>query len=620
MDVLKNGRRPRGVIALQCFKSHGKAVFIACLILLPLAAMLLVECTARGGWQPGYEWVLGITDDIRTPLYNYAIYIGIFLLIHSLTNRLHITGEVYAALACIFSIVNFNKYNTRLMYFSPNDISTQLKSGDMMKLVGKFVPGWQLAAAICAMLAVTLLLYILGAHFRLPTRGRVVAGVLSAAIVAVGINTFALARPGSGFDYAFWLYEYTYLNTNNNFTKNGMLASFMGHIGYESYKQDAPEGYSAEVATDAELRFLNAGEPDSNAMLLSTGMAEQPDKVIVILAESFTDVAQSNATLSMDPIPDIREDLVGKAVSPTFGGGTANVEFEMLTGFSMYAMGDATVPYDGIARNTPSYVWQMKELGYRTSAMHTYYGNYYRRSDVYPLLGFDEFISIEDMENVKRKGSFFGDEDFAREIIEHTSNDEKQFVFAITMQSHGPHNDGRLGQGVPELTAHSDLLTEAESAELLAYTKGTYDTNSMYAMLKEHYAQSGQNVLIVLFGDHYPGLDSSILDKLEFFDAGDVAASRMMPLCMWSNYCEMPMLDQPYSMNYLIPIAAEGSGMRMTPFMESMAAMKEWLPVLTTLPIDGYANGVGAYESMLDDYTLLIYDAVYGGQFAGRDI
>jgi phosphoglycerol transferase MdoB-like AlkP superfamily enzyme len=158
--------------------------------------------------------------------------------------------------------------------------------------------------------------------------------------------------------------------------------------------------------------FENVPASSDSPFRISPKTGKQPN-VVLILSESFWDVPQmKNVRFDPDPIPNFRSISStfggGRLISPTFGGKTALVEFEILTGNSMALLPKGSVPYQQYLKNPiPSVVWEFKKNGYETVAVHTYEKTFFNRANAYPLLGFDAFIGKEDLSHPKYRGRSF---------------------------------------------------------------------------------------------------------------------------------------------------------------------------------------------------------------------
>src|SRR5690606_1038841 len=140
--------------------------------------------------------------------------------------------------------------------------------------------------------------------------------------------------------------------------------------------------------------------------------------------------SMENLEFGTDPMPTVREHQTGEILTPTFGGGTSNVEFEVLTGFSNMFLPPGSVPYQQYIKNElPAMPRYLAENGYQTTAIHPYPKWFWNREEVYKHLGFEKFIDIDGFSDPLYKGPFVSDEQVTNTIIEQTEQSKKP-VFA----------------------------------------------------------------------------------------------------------------------------------------------------------------------------------------------
>ena len=187
--------------------------------------------------------------------------------------------------------------------------------------------------------------------------------------------------------------------------------------------------------------------------------------------ESFFDPTLVNyLNISEDPIPTFRklmkEYSSGYYKVPSVGAGTANTEFESITGMSMHYFGPGEYPYKSILRETTceSAPYVLKNLGYTTHAVHNNEANFYGRRSIFPNLGFDTFTSEEYMarENEKNPNGWVKDEVLTDEILKCLDSTEgPDYVYTISVQGHGAYPDEQILED-PEITV-SGAPTEEEN-------------------------------------------------------------------------------------------------------------------------------------------------------------
>ena len=168
--------------------------------------------------------------------------------------------------------------------------------------------------------------------------------------------------------------------------------------------------------------------------------------IIFVQLESFFDVnAINDITLAENPIPYFtklyNENISGYLTVPTIGAGTINTEFEILTGMSMEYFGAGEYPYKTALKSSTceSVCYNLKKLGYTTSAIHNHQGSFYGRNTTYTHLGFDRFTSIEYMNGVEYTPKDWAKDRILTSQIKEILDSTKQhdFVFAVSVQGHG---------------------------------------------------------------------------------------------------------------------------------------------------------------------------------------
>lgn len=159
-----------------------------------------------------------------------------------------------------------------------------------------------------------------------------------------------------------------------NYSENGFIAGFFTNVGNAFVHK--PEDYDRN-RTERLAKSEIAPKPISSSNV-------SPD-VILILSESFWDPTKlPGVTFSKDPIPNFRklraQNGGGDFISPVFGGKTALVEFEVLTGTPVSWLPSGSVPYQQYLRNPiPSVPFEFRSTGYSATAVHTYHKAFFNR-------------------------------------------------------------------------------------------------------------------------------------------------------------------------------------------------------------------------------------------------
>ena len=315
-----------------------------------------------------------------------------------------------------------------------------------------------------------------------------------------------------------------------NYRHNGFAMAFALNLPMANVA--APAGYMQNAIDAIPVK------PGAAA----TAWHDKPD-VIVLMSESLFDPTRlPNVTLSPDPMPTIRAMQSGHVFSPEFGGMTANVEFEALTGFSNAFLPYGSIPYQQYIRNPiPSLATFFRGEGYTSRAVHPFQKWFWNRSAVYKSFGFEQFRSEENLPPMEKRGIFASDESLTKEIMRQAEElDQPFFFFTVTLQGHGPYEANRYAQNT--IAVEGDL-PEADRAALATYAQGVKEADDSLKMLMDWAKTRERETIIVLFGDHLPPLNT-VYTSTGFMP--DVTAPRkgalpdMMrqhetPLIVWSS-------------------------------------------------------------------------------------
>lgn len=234
--------------------------------------------------------------------------------------------------------------------------------------------------------------------------------------------------------------------------------------------------------------------------------------LVVVQSESFFDArrlwtgVRPNVLANFDRIS--QESLMqGRLKVAAWGANTVRTEFSMLSGMAGDALGVHRFnPYRILARRgVPSLASALRERGYRTVCIHPYAGAFYGRDKVLPALGFDEFLDIAHFDNSEKAGPFIGDKAVADRIrkLMHNRNDQRPlFIFAITMENHGPlHLESVESQ---EMDRYFNQPLPEHCEDLAAYVRHLTNADEMLAQLQTTLKQSSRAATLCFYGDHVP--------------------------------------------------------------------------------------------------------------------
>ena len=330
--------------------------------------------------------------------------------------------------------------------------------------------------------------------------------IAAIAIIAVGtFGAFQLAIKAGVLDTFFGNLAYGYRD-------NGVPYSFL--VTWMDQGISKPDGYSEEmikgIFKNGELGEDGVYEPAQD----DDADVENTPNILFLQLESFMDpTLVEGLEYSKDPIPNYRrlmeEYSSGYLTVPAVGAGTANVEFEVMTGISARFFGPGEYPYKNILRETTveSTPNVLRSLGYSSHAIHNHRGAFYGRNKVFSNMGFDTFTCLEYMSNVMRTPrNWAKDGILTEQIIDALESTEGQdYIYTISVQGHGKYPPEQLIED-PAVT-----VTKAESEEQRwsyeYYVNQVYEMDLFVEELTDALSTYDEDVILVMYGDHLPALD-----------------------------------------------------------------------------------------------------------------
>lgn len=542
-------------------------------------------------------------------LLNLIWYYLIFWLFRMILGRKVLAGGVSAVVCFLFGLANHYVLSFRGRIIFPCDLLT-LDTAAVVAKSYDYTPDKQIWIAL-AVLGGYLLLLLL-AHIVYHPKGRQRLGrkLLWGSIAGMVIYLFAFfftpLLPTIGIYTQQWRTQ-----------QNGFLLNFTTAIRYSFVSE--PDGYDADKVAQTARSYRSQSVTDAG---------ELPENLIFIMNESFADLTAAfpNLELSEDPLAfyhSLTENTVkGTMISPVTGGGTANVEFEYLTGDSLAFLPSSTVAYQlYLYDGCPSLVSQAKDLGYHTIAFHPYLSSGWNRTSVYPWLGFDEVHFQEDVQDPQYIRNYVSDLSDYEQLFRWTEeNDGPTMIFNVTMQNHSGYS-----QGWNNLSGDVTVTGGAKPSSITTqYFSLMKESDQAIQALVEHYSQVEEKTLIVFFGDHQPPLGNTFFEtlygkKLDERDPEEVQQAYETPFFIWANYDIPEQDDLRISSNYLGVLAAEVAGLPLTGYQQLLSRLMDVLLVAGTpgyVTADGQVTQEaeelpGYVQSLYREYELAAYNHLF---------
>lgn len=373
---------------------------------------------------------------------------------------------------------------------------------DAFQIADRYLsPFFFVVVVIVAVLAVIglIILFFKGPRYQGKMRYK-----LNIPLIAVGITAFA--------------------GTTKLALEKRVLSNYFGNIAfaYEDY------GYPYCLATTV----FNTGiglprdyseEAVENIVKSEESLPETGEKrpnILFLQLESFFDPELVEyLNISEDPIPNFRklmqEYSSGYFKVPSVGAGTANTEFESITGMSMRYFGPGEYPYKSILKETTceSAAYVLKSLGYGTHAIHNNEANFYGRKNVFANLGFDSFTSEEYMseQDDTNPNDWVRDHNLTKYILQAMESTEgPDYVYTISVQGHGDYPEEPVLEN-PKITV-SGASSQAENYKWEYYCNQIYEMDQFIKELTDELSKLDEDVVLVMYGDHLPTMGLTVTD------------------------------------------------------------------------------------------------------------
>lgn len=619
MSTRKNTRKklkdkkPKDSLAIRIAKLLYTIVFAA---VVAGALLICMETFIRGDFLEAKKWM---EESYNPFVLNYLILFVFFLLFLGLFNDLLFSTFAFTVFILLLSFINRYKHMFLGENLYPWDVLLYQQMFNLFPELIKEVDKVKLSIAAVGLVLIITALILLKKKinffvFRLSFLKRLALIVVSVALII----SFFIFR-STPLKYLFNELQITNINWNQetNYKTNGFVLSFV--LNTESTLIFPPQGYGKEniLNTVKDLKSkLPAEKPEKTL--------KQHPNIIFIMSEAFWDPTRMESVpFSEDPMPTVRKNQVGWLLSPQFGGGTANIEFEALTGLSVSFLPTGSIAYQQfVGRPIPSLVSVLKEQGYESTAVHPYYNWFWNRENVYKNMGFNEFISLDNFKDATYRGPYISDKEVNTKIINKTeSTDKPDLIYAVTMQNHGPYEKGRYKD--VKIKIDDSALSDESKYSLETYTQGVVEADEAFAELIDYYQKSEEPTIIIFYGDHMPFLGA---DYLTYKEAGFVKGEwsleeyqrmRQTPLVVWNNFSDEKVELPSISPSFLGPHILDLAQIEKPLYYRFLEEFNKQMPGYTASVKNDAAGKLykltpEAVKPLEDTYLRLQYDLLFG--------
>ena len=540
--------------------------------LLACVLNFLIEVISRHSFFEAWSYMTG------TPLvflFNAFLIFATFMIVYLFRRRVFVR-----ILLCVFWLFlgacNGYLLLKRVTPFNAQDLKVL---SDALELTSNYFNGFEIVMLTIGIVAVVLWV------ISMWRRGGQYTGKMHRIIAVIAVVA-------SGF---------AYVGLTDVAIDKRVISNYFGNIAF------AYQDYGLPYCFSASLFNTGISEPndynkdtiekitDNREMTESTSDNGVRPNVLFVQLESFFDpIEYEDLQMSEDPIPNLRKMFEnyssGYFKVPSVGAGTANTEFEVLTGMNLRYFGPGEYPYKTKLKNQvcESAATAFSAFGYGTHAIHNNGGNFYSRAKVFNNIGFDSFTSKEFMNILQTTENGWSKDDILLTHIKDAldSTEQEDFVFTVSVQGHGNYPTEKVIEN-PKITL-TGAPTEEKNNAWEYYVNQVYEMDQFAGNLVKMMEERGEPTVVVFYGDHLPtmGLEAKDMKNRYLYNTNYV---------IWDN----------------LGLQKED---RNIPSYQIMADVMDRLG-LHSGTVFNYHQQRRQTKDYLKDLELLQYDILYGDQY-----
>lgn len=478
--------------------------------------------------------------------YNVLIMSIFLVFVYALTFRPFLSISILWVVIIIITYIHINKYVARGTPLLPEDFQLADQAGQLAKFI-------DVGALIRMILACILSLFV-GVALDIKTRKylrfefpenlpfwmkRMIiprVAVMGMMIGAFMITTdFVRNHAGIAYEKIEWLDStLTAWNQNRNYDQNGFILGFL--YNWNKVQLDEPEGYSEETIAKISSEYAAKKAEDEDRIKFE----DLDCNVVIVLNESFYDpeLLRDFYDFSADDVTPNWRKLSekypsGYMYSTDYGGGTANVEFEVFTGLTNYWAN--TVPYTDIfprLGSVDSVASWTKKSGYGATALHPFNGGMYKRDLALKVEGYDEFTDLSGFDFTDHDGNsqYVNDHSSYQQALKVLKeNDGHQMIELVTMQNHLPYNYDIYSEHDFAVSGEEQNVKE----DIETYLQSLHNSDKYLGEFIDELEKIDEKTVVMFFGDHSPGIFGKANGSSKSFDRN---VAQLTPYFIYSNF------------------------------------------------------------------------------------
>lgn len=561
---------------------------------------------------------------------NYVVYLLLYIAVFAVSGSVRVSVMTVSPVLLLFGIANMYVKEFKGSPLVPMDFSS-IKTAGNVAAGYTYEIGFEIAFGVC----LTAMLMAMACRLAMPKKGRparIALRLLS--LLVVGGLAYTFYYTDTVADYGL---KPDFFNQTRGYKNHGAVLEFTLNTKY--LKLMTPTGYDAgQIEGIVDNSIAENGTPNIlETALVRQGMDAQEASVktnvptaveqgktpniIVIMNESFSDLSvvgdiETNVPY-MPYIDSIKDETIqGNVYVSTIGTGTSNTEYEFLTGNTMAFLPAGSNAYQlYVQERQPSLVSTLMSQGFSANAFHPYFESSWNRPQVYEDMGFEDFISVEDLfgqELVDKyvnsgysynlykrllRQKYPGEKILLRRFVsdaydfktiekmyEEKDPDQPMFLFNVTMQNHSSYNQ-KYDNFEQEVYLTSTKGDYPKTDQYLSLIK---KTDEAFEELLNYFKTVDEPTIILMFGDHQPFIEDSFYSEvmgqsISEMDGETQQKRYITRFILWANYDIPTGWVDEISMNYLGTLLTQVSGLQMTKYNQYLAGLYTKLPVITAM-------------------------------------
>lgn len=560
---------------LDIINTRNKRITAIAMFLSAFFCNIIIEiCNVRSVWK-------GLIYLFRNP---FSFIMNFLIILFTLSFGLLLKRRLAYIMTVItiwltLGIANFVITSKRVTPFSATDLKLLDSIDD---IIGKYLNSFELVLIIISVVAIAVIVLIIWVKFP-KYNDKIKYGRNIILVLTTGLVMMITIKIG----FAFGAVSLKFPNMTIAYQNYGFPYCFICSVLYKGVEQ--PDEYSSEAVKEVMDTLENTKTVDEDQI--------KTPNIIFLQLESFFDVNKvKDLELSSEATPifnKLKEEFPsGFLTVNNVGYGTANTEFEIMTGLNLDNFGPGEFPYKTILKTSTceSTAYILKEYGYSTHAIHNNTATFYGRRNVFKRLGYDTFTSVEYMNPQSfTVNDWVKDEVLTEEVMKVLkSTEEKDYVYTISVQGHGDYPKQSVLEN-PVISVLGDNYSQEQMYMWEYYVNMIYEMDVFVGELIKELEALDEDTVLVLYGDHLPSMNikESDLENEDLYETEYI---------VWNNF-DLDMEDK------------------------NIETYQLSARVLQHLNIDGgvinkYHQVYEDKEEYLSKLHLITYDILYGDMYA----